>query len=133
MIPLIIPGAGNPEAAAPRPSKTYKLSEERIAGVIDHIEAVKQAAFHILMTERYAYAIYPESYGVELERYKGRDMPYLEASIEDTLREALTQDERITDVRVISVEHGEYPDCAVVQFVVYTVFGGAEMGLSLNV
>lgn len=85
------------------PNKTYKTSETQIAGKTDNLEAIEQAVHHILGIERYAYLIYDDNYGVELEKYIGQDFSFLEATIEDTLREALTQDDRITDVKVTNV------------------------------
>lgn len=85
------------------PNKTYKYTEEQIVGKVTDIEAIKQAIYHILSVERYAYLIYDDNYGVELEQYIGQDLEFLEATIEDTLREALTQDDRITDVKVTNI------------------------------
>ena len=69
------------------PSKTYKMSEERIAGYVDNLEAVKQAVYHILNVERYSCDIYDDDYGVELEQYIGESFEYLEVTIEDTLNQ----------------------------------------------
>lgn len=85
------------------PTKTYKLRENQITGKVDDIEAIKQAVEHILKIERYAYLIYDDNYGVELQKYIGESKEYLEATIEDTLKEALTQDDRILDVRVTNI------------------------------
>lgn len=85
------------------PNLTYKYNEYQIAGKVDDLEAIEQAIQHILSIERYAYLIYDDNYGVELEKYIGQDMSYLEATIEDTLKEALTQDDRIVDVQVTDI------------------------------
>ena len=86
------------------PSKTYKLTDERITGYVDGIQSVQQAVYHILSVERYSCLIYDDNYGVELEQYQGKDFEYIEATIEDTLKEALTQDNRITNVIVHNIE-----------------------------
>jgi hypothetical protein len=85
------------------PNKTYKMSETQIAGKVDDLEAIEQTVYHILSVERYACLIYDDNYGVELEKYIGQDLSYLESTIEDTLREALTQDDRILDVQVTDI------------------------------
>ena len=85
------------------PNKTYKFSEEQITGKITDLEAIKQSIQHILSIERYAYIIYDDNYGVELQKYIGQDVSYVEATIEDTLKEALTQDDRILDVKVTNI------------------------------
>ena len=85
------------------PNLTYKYSEFQISGKVDDLEAIEQSIYHILSVKRYAYLIYDDNYGVELEQYIGQDLEFLEATIEDTLREALTQDDRITDVKVTNI------------------------------
>lgn len=85
------------------PNKTYKCTETQIIGKVTDLEAIKQAIFHILSIERYAYIIYDDSYGVELQKYIGQDLSYIEATIEETLKEALTQDDRIVNVRVTNI------------------------------
>ena len=49
--------AALPSGTAVQSSRTWRLDAEtgRIAGKIDGLEAVKQAVFKILQTERYAY------------------------------------------------------------------------------
>lgn len=85
------------------PNKTYKCSKYQVAGKVDDIESIEQAVEHILSTERYAYLIYDDNYGVELEQYIGQSYDYLESTIQDTLKEALTQDDRIIDVQVTDI------------------------------
>jgi len=116
----------------PFPSFTYRLDDDQIVGNADGIEAVQQAVYHILSTERYAYAIYDDNYGVELEKYIGRSFGYLEASIQNTLRDALLQDDRITDVTVTNIEKIK-TDSALVEFTVICNRGtfGAEVNVSL--
>lgn len=103
-----------------------------IAGFIDEEEAIKQAIYHILNTERYAYDIYDDNYGVELEQYIGKDFDYLETTIENTLEEALTQDDRITGVEVTSIEKLSN-DIAKVQFTVFANKNKIEMEVNVNV
>lgn len=136
------------------PSRTYKLNTEnllskysiqgnyltveaevytdRIAGFVDDIEAIKQAVYHILSIERYAYAIYDDNYGVELEQYIGQDFEYLSATIQETLNEALTQDDRIFGVEVTNVEKTD-DNSALVEFNVLTRNDEIEMEVIVNV
>jgi hypothetical protein len=85
------------------PSKTYKMTDKQIAGYVDDIDAIKQAVYHILSIERYAYAIYDDNYGVEFEKYIGQGFHFLKSTIQDTLKEALLQDDRIENVEVTNV------------------------------
>ena len=82
------------------PSMTYKMKfkDGRIEGFTDEKEAVRQAIYKILSTERYAYPIYSWDYGIELSDLYGEDVRYVCAELEDRIKEALTQDDRIVDV-----------------------------------
>lgn len=113
------------------PSKTYKMNEERIAGYVDGLEAVKQAICHILMVERYSCLIYDDNYGVELEQYIGQDIEFLKATIESTLKEALTQDLRIKDVIVTNIK--ELENIILVKFTVKSTYGDIQMEVNINV
>lgn len=82
------------------PSKTYKIiiNKNRISGYTDDLDAVAQAVYLILSTERYQYSIYSWDYGVELIDLIGKPMPYVMAEVPRRITEALTQDDRIDDV-----------------------------------
>ena len=82
------------------PSKTYRLDiqKEEISGYCDRLEAVKQAVYKILNTQRYQYLIYSWNYGVEFADLFGLPGRSLFSVIENRIREALMQDDRITDV-----------------------------------
>jgi len=103
MIPQISGVTIDQVEIVPYPSRTFRLTEKQITGNIDGAEAIKQAVYHILSTERYAYAIYDDNFGVEFEKYKGRGFDYLEATIENTLNDALLQDDRIIKVNVANI------------------------------
>ena len=115
-----------------QPDLTYRMGESTIVGKItDKIESVKQSILHILSTERYSNPIYDDDYGVELEKYIGQDKGTVIADIENTLNEALTQDDRITKIKVNSITDGVESNSLVVEFTVYTIYG--EIGEVLNV
>ncbi len=112
----------------------YLLNEkvDRIGGFITDDEAIKQAIYHILSVERYSCLIYDSNYGVELEQYIGQDMDYLEATIENTLEEALIQDERISGVTVLNIEKvGD--DLVNIRFAVDTAVNEIQMEVNVNV
>ena len=115
-----------------QPALTYRMGESAIVGKItDRIESVKQSILHVLSTERYSNPIYDDDYGVELEKYIGQDKGTVIADIENTLNEALTQDDRITKIKVNSITDGVESNSLVVEFTVYTIYG--EIGEVLNV
>lgn len=89
------------------PSLTYKLDlENKIikSVLIDEKEALKQAIYKILHTERYVYDMYDWDYGVELEDYIGQNTEDVLINIQDAIEEALTADDRIESVDYIEVE-----------------------------
>lgn len=131
MTPQITELMGNEVVNIRQPDLTYRMGEKTVAGRIDKIEAVKQAVYHILSTERYSNPIYDDNYGVELEKYIGQDYGVIVADIENTLREALIQDDRITDVQVNEVNKGEEHNSCIVEFTVFTIYGNIEDSLSI--
>ena len=84
-----------------QPSYTFRLNYEtngQVNGYCDELEAVRQAIYKILNTERYQYLIYSWNYGIELADLFGQPIPYVYAEIQRRITEALLQDDRITDV-----------------------------------
>ena len=82
------------------PHKTYRMDfkDNNIEGFVDGKDAIRQAIYKILETERYTYPIYSWDYGIELSDLYGEDVRYVCAELEDRIKEALTQDDRIVDV-----------------------------------
>lgn len=114
------------------PNLTYKLNEKTVTGNIDKIESIKQAIYHILMTERYSNPIYSDDYGVELEQYIGKDFGYVVAHIQDTLNDALLQDDRITSVVVDDVSKSDkQQNACLILFTVYTIYGNFESNINV--
>ena len=82
------------------PSRTYRIDTEQmeIRGYVDNLNAVKQAVDKIVGTERYDWLIYSFNYGIELKTFFGKQMTEIIPRIQENIREALLQDDRITDV-----------------------------------
>lgn len=82
------------------PSKNYKMDAGHsiISGSVDELEAVKQAVFKILNTQRYQYPVYSWDYGIETDDLFGEPADYVCAELERRVREALTADDRIDSV-----------------------------------
>jgi len=136
------------------PSRTYKLNTEnllskysiegnyltiegnaytdRIAGFVDEKEAIKQAVYHILSIERYSCDIYDDNYGVELEQYIGNSFEFLSATIQNTLEEALTQDDRIVGVNINTIDKLS-DDSVLINFTVIARNDEIEMEATINV
>lgn len=77
---------------------TYQLSETKIEGFVDDLEALKQAIYKILSTEQFEYPIYSFSYGVDWKQLIGEERPYVRAEMKRMIQEALLQDDRILEV-----------------------------------
>ena len=75
------------------PSRTFKLNHNTstISGNIDQVQAVEQAVFLILNTERYEWLIHSWDYGVELHNLIGKDIEYCIPEIERRVTEALLE------------------------------------------
>lgn len=123
MIPSIGENSLNIEVSA-QPSLTYKMRSDTLSvcGSTDQLEAVKQAVFKILQTERYKYLIYSGNYGIELNDLFGEPVSYVCPELERRITEALLWDERIESVSNFNFS---FPEKGVVYvtFDVGTVFG----------
>lgn len=107
------------------PSKTFRMNTNGlITGTIDQREAVKQAVFLILNTERYEWLIHSWDYGVELHNLIGKDRDFCIPEIERRIREALLQDDRITAVE--NFEFTVNKNKVLTTFTVVTIFGDIE-------
>ena len=116
-----------------QPSRTWRLDVERgrVAGRIDGLEAVRQAVFKILHTERFRYLIYDSDYGTELTSLIGRDPALVRSELRRRIAEAITQDDRINEVTDFEVDiSGETAD---VKFTVVSTFGTFREGVTLRV
>lgn len=114
-------------------TKTYKLnlSTQTISGFVDKIEAMKQAVYLILNTERYENLIYSWNYGVELKDLFGKDINYALPEIKRRITEALLQDSRISSVENFIFSHSR--GVVAVEFTVVTIYGEFETESVVNI
>lgn len=84
-------------------TKTYRVLNGRIAGFIDDLEAIAQTVDKILSTSRFQYLIYSDDYGSDFLDLIGEDKDLVYSEIERMTVEALSIDERITDVTVTDI------------------------------
>jgi len=83
------------------PTKTYRLnfSGKPSTGMITGVDAMRQAVFLILHTERFDYKIFSWDYGVHLSPLIGENISYyLQAQLQQAIEESLLQDDRIMEV-----------------------------------
>lgn len=104
-------------------TETYKMhiSLETINGKTDEQEAMIQAIYKILNTERYAYPIYSDNYGIELIDLIGEDAEWVCPELQRRIEEALLQDERIKEVSDFDFTIED--DKIHVSFTASTIFG----------
>jgi len=112
------------------PHQTYRYDYETgeiTSELIDGIEAVRQFAYFALRTPRYAYSIYSDDYGSEIEEllsdaevtteFKKMELPRL-------IEEALIYDDRISEVTDFEIE--QIDDSFRVKFVIHSDEGILE-------
>ena len=116
-----------------QPTYTYKMNLDTgsIRGYTDGLDAMKQAIFKILQTERYQYIMYSWNYGIETLDLYGEPISYVCPELERRITEALLWDERIE-----SVDNFEFdlPQKGVihVSFTAHTIFGDAQAERTVN-
>lgn len=114
-------------------SRTYKLHTDKklILGYTDGLDAMDQAIYKILNTERYRYILYSWDYGMELEDLTGRELEFVLPELERRIKEALMQDDRIEEVTEFRFEFEK--EKITVTFVVSTIFGDYEASKEVEV
>lgn len=116
-----------------QPSLTYKMNmaENAVKGYTDGLEAVKQAIYKAIMTERYQYIMYSWNYGIELLDLFGEPATYVCPELKRRISEALLCDDRITGVDGFEFD---FPAKGVihVMFMVHTIFGDVQAEREVN-
>ena len=108
-----------------------KIADEKILGNIDELDAIAQACYKILNTERYQYVIYSWNYGIELQDLFGKPIPYVYSELPRRIKEALTQDDRINSVEDFELSYDKGNVLA--KFTVKTNLGNIEMEKGVNI
>jgi hypothetical protein len=103
------------------PSRTYKMTESKLQGFIDELNALQQAIYKALNTEKYEYPIYSFYYGIELENLIGKNRDYVKIELKRRIRECLLQDERI--ISVDNFQYQENGDILKCTFDVQSIYG----------
>lgn len=115
-----------------QPSMTYRLdtANNKMLGKIDELEAIKQAIFLRLNTEKGMHLIYGDDYGIQLGDLIGEPDTYVLPTIQGRITEALLQDERILGVNDFYFK--EDKGSITVSFTVHTVLGNIESELEVD-
>ena len=112
--------------------KTYKMQETILRGKIEGKEAVRQAVYKILNTERYQYPVYSWDYGIELVDLYGEPFSYVCPELERRITEALTWDTRIRSADNFTFEQ-KAGGRILVTFTVHTVYGDIDTEQEVDV
>lgn len=111
-----------------KPSKTFPIGPP---GYIDQIEAVKQAVAIILDVARFNNPVVSWNFGHELNKLIGQPMELVIPESERYIREALTQDDRITDV--VDFEFTEQGSKLLASYRVVTIYGDFTRETEVNI
>lgn len=111
-----------------QPSKTYRLDIEagRVRGryIEDNLEAVRQAVYLILQTERYANVMYSDYYGSEVKSLFGKPDELVYPEMERMITEACLMDDRVLSVKDFKItRENENRFCT---FTVESIYGEFE-------
>lgn len=125
-------------AYSQEPGLTYKMRVDQengtagqFIGHIDGLEAVEQAAYKILNTERGENEIYRGQYGVEIDDLFGLPIPYVIPELDRRIKDALLQDDRITAVGNFTFD---IPRKGVIHttFTITSIYGNIEINQDIN-
>ena len=83
-----------------QPSLTWKIDKEsqRIIGMVQGLEAVRQAVEIILNTERFRWQIYQPYSGMMWNGLIGQDPGYVSSELQRRIKDALLMDDRVTGI-----------------------------------
>lgn len=129
----MLPGINNiNERQTSLPSYTYNINRNtnRISGYIDNKDAIIQAIYLILQTERYESMIYNWYYGVEFDSLIGKNRDYVISELKRRIKEALVEDDRINDIADFIISFDK--DKADIQFLVLTNSGNIVINWEVN-
>lgn len=126
MIPVIPVRPARIVNQAEQPSRTYYFDRDtgRVAGHTDGLEAMRQAVYKVLATERYRHEIYSPQYGAEFADLSGQSMAYVKQELERRITEALKADARVISVEAFRFEQEK--NRLKCQFTVKTTLGVFE-------
>lgn len=115
-------------------SKTYKLdlTNKRIIGRTDGLEAYKIAAEKAIKTQRYAHVIYDGDYGSEIYSFIGLDFEYIKSAVQIEIHETLRVDDRYQGLSDFIITQTGLDHCKI-EFNIISSEGTVPMELSLEI
>lgn len=113
-------------------SYRMQINNERIKGTVAEREAIAQACYKTINTERYRYVIYSWNYGIELKDLFGKPIPYVFAVLPDRIRDCLLQDDRVESVDSFQLSH-DNKGSVLCKFTVHSTFGDVDLEKVVNI
>lgn len=108
------------------------FENERVIGNVEGLEAMKQAIFKILNTERYQYLVYSWNYGSEFQDLFGMPVTYVCPELERRITEALIWDKRIKEVTDFSFDTSKR-GTVIASFTAHTIYGDITTEKAVNI
>ncbi len=129
----IVPNTNELLSNSQQTSDSYRLQieNERVRGTVSEIEALAQACYKALNTERYRFVIYSWDYGVEPDDLFGKPIPYVFAVLPDRIKDCLMQDDRVESVD--SFELSNNGGDVLCKFTVHSTFGDVDLEKAVNI
>ena len=106
-----------------QPTRTYRMDHvrKRIIGCTDGKEAMEQAIYKAMGTERYENIIYSWNFGAEIAKLFGKPIPYVYSELQRITKECLLHDNRINELTNFNFSHKK--NKVFMSFVAHTIFG----------
>lgn len=129
----IVPNVNELLATTQETSDSYRMQigNERIRGTVSEREALAQACYKALNTERYSFVIYSWNYGVELKDLFGKPINYVFAVLPDRIKDCLMQDDRVESVDSFQLSNNKGD--VLCKFTVHSIFGDIDMEKVVNI
>lgn len=114
-------------------TRTYRMdhNRKRITGYVDERQAIEQAIYKLLSTERYDEIVYSWNYGAEIGKLFGKPIPYVYSELKRLTTEALLHDERILSAEYFTFEHKR--NKVFMSLVANTIYGFVEIQKEVGV
>ncbi len=129
----IVPNVNELLASTQETSDSYRMQigNERIRGTVSEREALAQACYKALNTERYRFVIYSWNYGIELKDLFGKPVGYVFAVLPDRIKDCLMQDDRVESVDSFQLSSNKGD--VLCKFTVRSTFGDIDMEKVVNI
>lgn len=138
LLPVVSEEVVDEFAYTQEPGHTYRMKVDmengtagQIIGYVDGRDAVEQAVYKILNTERGENEIYRGQYGVEIDDLFGMPIPYVIPELDRRVTEALLMDDRIEAVGNFKFD---LPRKGIIHmsFIVTSIYGEIEINQDIN-